>query len=220
MEKLTSKETGGRAQIRLPSCGLVTLFWLGRTGWYPDALVRQLLIGRLSTGPFTERCEKAEKITTRCSWTRDPSPLVLVPWRGGGSLWFYCWGKFSSLAYASAAGLQVGFDLQSLKRAPYLEGDDRGWDGWMASLTQGTWVWVNSEREWNREAWRAVVHGATKSRTRLRAWTMTASALPFPFSGHGITSLYPWLHIPIKYIVYMIDFYVRDSQKQSLKGNC
>ena len=24
------------------------------------------------------------------------------------------------------------------------EGDDRGWDGWMASLTQWTWIWVNS----------------------------------------------------------------------------
>ena len=24
------------------------------------------------------------------------------------------------------------------------EGDNRGWDGWMASLTQSTWVWVNS----------------------------------------------------------------------------
>ena len=24
------------------------------------------------------------------------------------------------------------------------EGDDRGWDGWMASLTQWSWVWVNS----------------------------------------------------------------------------
>ena len=28
------------------------------------------------------------------------------------------------------------------------EGDDRGWDGWMASLTQWTWVWANSERQW------------------------------------------------------------------------
>ena len=25
------------------------------------------------------------------------------------------------------------------------EGDDRGWDGWMASPTQWTWVWVNSQ---------------------------------------------------------------------------
>ena len=24
------------------------------------------------------------------------------------------------------------------------EGDNRGWDGWMASLTQWTWVWVDS----------------------------------------------------------------------------
>ena len=28
------------------------------------------------------------------------------------------------------------------------EGDDRGWDGWMASLTQCTWVWVNSRIWW------------------------------------------------------------------------
>ena len=28
------------------------------------------------------------------------------------------------------------------------EGDDRGWDGWMASRTQWTWVWVNSGRWW------------------------------------------------------------------------
>ena len=28
------------------------------------------------------------------------------------------------------------------------EGDDRGWDGWMASLTRWTWVWVNSARWW------------------------------------------------------------------------
>ena len=28
------------------------------------------------------------------------------------------------------------------------EGDDRGWDGWMASLTQRTWVWVSSGSWW------------------------------------------------------------------------
>ena len=28
------------------------------------------------------------------------------------------------------------------------EGDDRGWDGWMASPTRWTWVWVNSGRWW------------------------------------------------------------------------
>ena len=28
------------------------------------------------------------------------------------------------------------------------EGDDRGWDGWMASQTRWTWVWVNSGSWW------------------------------------------------------------------------
>ena len=28
------------------------------------------------------------------------------------------------------------------------KGDDRGWDGWMASLIRWTWVWVNSGSWW------------------------------------------------------------------------
>ena len=53
------------------------------------------------------------------------------------------------------------------------EGDDRGWDGWMASRTRWTWVWVNSRRWWwtDREAWRAAIHGVAKSRTRLSDWS-------------------------------------------------
>ena len=52
------------------------------------------------------------------------------------------------------------------------EGDDRGWDSWIASLTWQTWVWVNSgSKVMDREALRAVVHGVTKSWARLRDWT-------------------------------------------------
>ena len=29
------------------------------------------------------------------------------------------------------------------------EGDERGWDGWMASLTRWTWVWVHSRSWWS-----------------------------------------------------------------------
>ena len=29
--------------------------------------------------------------------------------------------------------------------------DDRGWDGWMASPTQWTWVWASSRRQWRTE---------------------------------------------------------------------
>ena len=35
-----------------------------------------------------------------------------------------------------------------LERLRAGEGDDRGWDGWMASLTQWIWVWVNSRSWW------------------------------------------------------------------------
>ena len=28
------------------------------------------------------------------------------------------------------------------------EGNDRGWDGWMASPTQWSWIWVNSRSWW------------------------------------------------------------------------
>ena len=53
------------------------------------------------------------------------------------------------------------------------EGDDRGWDGWMASLTW--WTMSLSELQelvMDREAWHAVIHGVTaKSGTRLSDWT-------------------------------------------------
>ena len=53
------------------------------------------------------------------------------------------------------------------------EDNHRGWDGWMASLTWWTWVWVNSGSWWwrGRPAWHAVIHGVTKGRTWLSNWT-------------------------------------------------
>ena len=51
------------------------------------------------------------------------------------------------------------------------EGDNRGWDGWMASLTQWTWVWVNSGSWW----WTGrpgMLHSmGSQSQTQLRDWT-------------------------------------------------
>ena len=51
------------------------------------------------------------------------------------------------------------------------EGDDRGWDGWMASLTQWTWVWVNS-RSWGWTVRPGVLQSmGSKSQTCLSNWT-------------------------------------------------
>ena len=58
----------------------------------------------------------------------------------------------------------------SLEKTLMLEGlrakgkrSDRGWDGWMASLTQWTWVWANSRRQWRAGKLCAAVHGVTES---------------------------------------------------------
>ena len=45
------------------------------------------------------------------------------------------------------------------------EGGDIGWDGWMASLTQWTWVWANSRRWW-RTGKPDVLHSMGSQRVR------------------------------------------------------
>ena len=52
------------------------------------------------------------------------------------------------------------------------EGDDRGWDGWVASPTQWTWVWVNS-RSW----WRTGKRGVLQSMVSQRVWHDWATEL-------------------------------------------
>ena len=60
----------------------------------------------------------------------DAEAETPVPWPSDAKNWLikrpWCWGRLK------AGG----------------EGADRGWDGWMASLTQWTWVWVDSGSWW------------------------------------------------------------------------
>ena len=51
--------------------------------------------------------------------------------------------------------------------------EDRGWDGWMASLTLWTWVCVNSGSWWwtGRPSVLRLIHAVAKSRTQLGNWT-------------------------------------------------
>ena len=52
------------------------------------------------------------------------------------------------------------------------EGDDRGWDGWMASRTRWTWIWVDSGSWWwTGRPGMLRVHGVAKSQTWLSDWT-------------------------------------------------
>ena len=52
------------------------------------------------------------------------------------------------------------------------EGDDRGWDGWMASPTWWTWVWVGcGSWWWIGRPWGAALHGVMKGWAWLSDWT-------------------------------------------------
>ena len=51
------------------------------------------------------------------------------------------------------------------------EGDDRGWDGSVASLTRWTWVWVNSGSCWWTGRPGVLQFMGSQSRTRLSDWT-------------------------------------------------
>ena len=51
------------------------------------------------------------------------------------------------------------------------EGDDRGWDGWMASRSRWAWVWVNSRSWWWTGRPGVLQLMGLQSRTRLSDWT-------------------------------------------------
>ena len=107
-------------------------------------------------------CEESPALKNWCFWTVVLERLLRVPWiarRSNQSIL-----KEISPEY-TLEGLMLKLKLQyfghlmrrtdSLER-PWCwgrlkaggEGDDRGWDSWMLSLTQWTWVWVNLGSWW------------------------------------------------------------------------
>ena len=70
----------------------------------------------------------------------------------GDQSWVFTEGLMLKLKLQYFGHLMQRADLKSPQCWERLkvggEGDDRGWDGWMASPIQWTWVWVNSESWW------------------------------------------------------------------------
>ena len=84
-----------------------------------------------------------EKTTVSPLDCKEIQPVLGVLWKN------WCWGWNSNTLATSWE------ELTHWKRPWGGEGlgaegkeDDRGWDGWMASPTQCTWVWVNSGSWW------------------------------------------------------------------------
>ena len=72
-----------------------------------------------------------------------------------------------------------------LERSRAGEGGDRGWDGWMASLTQWTQVWASSGKQWRTwEALHASAHEVAKSQTWLGDWIATRMCIKWELYVH------------------------------------
>ena len=86
----------------------------------------------------------------RVPWTARRSNQSILRRLVLGVLWReWCWSLDSSTLATSCK------ELTHWERLWCWEGlgtggerDDRGWDGWMASLTRWTWVWMNSGTWW------------------------------------------------------------------------
>ena len=85
-----------------------------------------------------------------CCWRR----LLRVPWTARRSVlgvhwkdWCWSWNS-NTLAtwWEELTHWKRPWCWEGLRAGE--EGDDRGWDGWMASPTRWTWAWVNSESWW------------------------------------------------------------------------
>ena len=77
------------------------------------------------------------------------------------------------------------------------EGDDRGWDGWMASLTWWTWVWVNS-RGWWWTGRPGVLQFMGLQRIRHDWVDLIPGLKRSPGGGHGNLLQYSCLENPMK----------------------
>ena len=92
-------------------------------------------------------------------WTEEPGGLYTVHGAAKSGIWLsdtttilwkdWCWSWSSdTLAtwYKELTHWKRLWCWERLKAGG--EGDDRGWDGWIASLTQWTWVWADSRKWW------------------------------------------------------------------------
>ena len=94
-------------------------------------------------------CQRTDAFELRCQ-----RRLLRVPWTTRRSVLSVHW-KDRCWSWSSNTLATWCEELTHLKRPWCWErlkaeggGDDSGWDGWMASPTQWTWVWVNSRSWW------------------------------------------------------------------------
>ena len=97
--------------------------------------------------------------------------------------------KLQSSGYLTRRTISLEKTLMLGKLKAGGEGDDRGWDGWMASPTLWTWFWVNSRSWW----WtgRPTVLQSMGSQRVGHDW---ASELNWTYYTYICSLSVPWFH--------------------------
>ena len=132
---------------------------------------------RLLRVPWTKR-------RSNQSILKEVSPEYSLEWISFKRIeWCWSWSSSSpATCCKELTHLKRSWCWERLKAGG--EGDDRQWDGWMASLTRWTWVWASSRSWWSPSGpgegnsyplqypglenyMDYIVHGIAKSRTQL-----------------------------------------------------
>ena len=90
------------------------------------------------------------------------------------------------------------------------EGDNRGWDGWMASPTQWTWVWASS-------GWWTGKPGLLQSMGSQRVWNNWATELNWRIST-AFENLFPLLFSYLPAFLVTVLFLLFVSNRNANKG--
>ena len=80
------------------------------------------------------------------------------------------------------------------------EGEDRGWNSWMTSLTQWTWIWVNSRSWWWTGRPGMLQFMGSQSWTQLSDWTELKKIITK--TSQGVSCLFSYRHFTVSDHMY------------------
>ena len=107
---------------------------------YKELSTKELMLLNCGVGEDSWESLGLQGDPTSPSWKRS---VLNIHWKD----WCWSWNSNTLATWSEElTHLKRPWCWERLKAGG--EGDDRGWDDWMASPTQWTWVWVNSGSWW------------------------------------------------------------------------
>ena len=111
-----------------------------RVGLWRRLSVEELMLFNCGVGEDSWESLGLQRDQTSQSWRKS---VLNIHWKD----WCWSWNSNTLATWCEVlTHWKRSWCWERLKAGG--EGDDRGWDGWMASLTRWTWVWVNSGSWW------------------------------------------------------------------------